>query len=156
MLARCLIVAPLALAGALLPARAQDAGAAPELPVVQGIVVEGERRYTEAQIAGVLGQKVGAPLDPAALDQGIRRLGTTFQVRALVARRDVPGGVDLLGDLLFYSTLEGRSEALSAAKGTKVWATDRGEFNPAITDGETLYLNDQTGMWAYSVRGRGR
>ncbi|MFM8763084.1 MAG: PQQ-binding-like beta-propeller repeat protein [Solirubrobacterales bacterium] len=68
----------------------------------------------------------------------------------------ISGGVDLLGDLLFYSTLEGRSGALSAAKGTKVWGIDRGEFNPAITDGETLYLNDQTGMWAYSVGGRGR
>ncbi len=68
----------------------------------------------------------------------------------------ISGGVDLLGDLLFYSTLEGRTEALSAAKGTKVWATDRGAFNPAITDGKQLYLNDQTSMWTYSVRGARR
>ena len=93
---RPFIAAPLALLGALLPARAQEGAPAAELPLVQGIVVEGERRYTEAQIAGVLGQKVGSPFDPAALDQGIRRLGSAFQVRALVARRDVPGGVELL------------------------------------------------------------
>jgi len=67
----------------------------------------------------------------------------------------ISGGVDLLGDLLFYSTLEGRTEAVSAARGTKVWGTDRGEFNPAITDGRHLYLNDQTSMWTYSVRRRG-
>lgn len=66
----------------------------------------------------------------------------------------ISGGVDLLGDLLFYSTLEGRTEAVSAARGTKVWDIDRGEFNPAITDGKTLYLNDQTGLWAYRPRGR--
>lgn len=93
---RPFIAAPLALLGALFPAHAQEGAPAAELPVVRGIVVEGERRYTEAQIAGVLGQKVGSPFDPAALDQGIRRLGSAFQVRALVARRDVPGGVELL------------------------------------------------------------
>ncbi|MFM7295626.1 MAG: outer membrane protein assembly factor, partial [Planctomycetota bacterium] len=95
MIVRPLIALSLALAAPLVSARAQEGAPAPELPVVQGIVVEGERRYTEAQIAGVLGQKVGAPLDPAALDQGIRRLGSTFQVRALVSRRDVPGGIEL-------------------------------------------------------------
>ncbi len=82
--------------GALFPAHAQEGAPVAELPLVQGLVVEGERRYTDAQIVGVLGQKVGSPFDPAALDQGIRRLGTAFQVRALVARRDVPGGVELL------------------------------------------------------------
>lgn len=66
----------------------------------------------------------------------------------------ISGGVDLLGDLLFYSTLEGRSEAVSAARGKQVWSIDRGEFNPAITDGKTLYLNDQTGLWAYKPRAK--
>lgn len=76
----------------------QDAGSAqrqPELPAVMGILVEGEQRYTEAQLIGVLGQKLGQPFDPAALDQGIRRLGTAFHVRASVSRRDVPGGIEL-------------------------------------------------------------
>ena len=64
----------------------------------------------------------------------------------------ISGGVDLLGDLLFYSTLEGRTEAVSAARGTKVWSIGRGKFNPAITDGRNLYLNDQTGLWEYAPR----
>ena len=64
----------------------------------------------------------------------------------------ISGGVDLLGDLLFYSTLEGRTEAVSAARGTKVWSIGRGKFNPAITDGRHLYLNDQTGLWEYAPR----
>ena len=64
----------------------------------------------------------------------------------------ISGGVDLLGDLLFYSTLEGRTEAVSAARGTKAWSIGRGKFNPAITDGRNLYLNDQTGLWEYAPR----
>lgn len=67
----------------------------------------------------------------------------------------ISGGVDLLGDLLFYSTLEGRTDAVSAARGTKVWTTGRGAYNPAITDGRNIYLNGETSLWTFAAR-RGR
>lgn len=91
-----LVLVLLAAFAALGTARAQETGTPPELPRVQGIVVEGERRYTEAQIIGVLGQRVGQPLDPLALDNGLKRLWVSFHVRGVAARRDVPGGIELI------------------------------------------------------------
>ena len=60
-----------------------------------GILVEGEQRYTEAQIIAALGQRLGEPLDEKVVDQGVKRLWTTFQVRAEPDVRAVPGGVEL-------------------------------------------------------------
>ncbi|MCY3000862.1 MAG: hypothetical protein NTV21_03570 [Planctomycetota bacterium] len=73
-----LMIVLLAVLAAFGGARAQETETAPELPRVQGIVVEGERRYTEAQIIGVLGQRVGQPFDPLALDKGLTRLYVSF------------------------------------------------------------------------------
>ena len=80
----------------LAAARAQEAGRDQELPRVMGIVVEGERRFTESQIIGVLGQRVGEPLDPQSLDNGLKRLYVSFHAIGKAARRDVPGGIELI------------------------------------------------------------
>jgi outer membrane protein insertion porin family len=64
-------------------------------PIVQGIVVEGEKRYTESQLAAVLGQTIGKPRDNLAIDRGLERLWISFHVRGSVQERDVPGGVEL-------------------------------------------------------------
>lgn len=66
------------------------------MPIVQGIRIEGERRYTEAQIAGVLGQSIGAPLDPQALERGVQRLWSSFRVRAEPNAIEVAGGIDIV------------------------------------------------------------
>jgi outer membrane protein insertion porin family len=59
------------------------------------ILVEGAKRYTEAQIIAALGQRLGEPLDEKVVDQGVKRLWTTFHVRAEPDVRAVPGGVEL-------------------------------------------------------------
>lgn len=65
------------------------------LPNVLAVSVEGQERYTQDQIVAVLGQKLGAPFDPVALDAGIKRLVSSFRVIAQVFRVDVEGGVEL-------------------------------------------------------------
>lgn len=65
------------------------------LPNVVAVVVEGQERYTREQISAVLGQKLGAPFDPVALDAGIKRLWSSFRVMAQVFRVDAEGGVEL-------------------------------------------------------------
>jgi len=59
------------------------------------ILVEGEQRYTKEQILSALGQHPGAPLDSLAIDGGLKRLWTSFHVRADVLYREVEGGVEL-------------------------------------------------------------
>ncbi len=51
--------------------------------------VEGERRYTAEQLIAALGQKVGAPLDPKAIERGVNRLWDSFHVRANTAYVEV-------------------------------------------------------------------
>ncbi len=61
-----------------------------ELPRVAMVRVEGQRRYTAEQLIAALGQPIGAPLDPLAIDRGIKRLWDSFRVRAEVAYLDLP------------------------------------------------------------------
>ncbi|MDP6368367.1 MAG: hypothetical protein QF615_02075, partial [Planctomycetota bacterium] len=65
-------------------------------PVVIAIQVEGARRYTREQLVAALGQTVGAPLDPAAIERGIHTLWKAFHVRAQVDVSEVAGGLELL------------------------------------------------------------
>jgi len=114
---RALVVLLLACCAAL-PGSAQDAAAKPpgagaqqgppqapgaEPPIVSGFVVEGEERYSEAQLVSALGQKLGAPLDQEAIDRGHRTLWSSFHVRSEVRIREVAptpanpkGSVELL------------------------------------------------------------
>ncbi len=74
---------------------AQERAQAQGPPTVVSIFVEGRQRYTEAQLLGVLGQKVGEPLDAGALDRGLQRLWTSFHVLPDVRVREVSGGIEL-------------------------------------------------------------
>jgi len=104
---RSLLLALVALPGAIATA-AQDpaAPARPaqekpiELPIVVGIRVEGRKRYTEQQLLDALGQKVGARLDPAAIETGLDTLWKVFKVRGQTRVREVEGGVELLLDVV--------------------------------------------------------
>ncbi len=100
LLARLVLLA----ASAGLPAAplvaAQDPAPAPsttriDAPRVLAILVEGERRYTEAQIVAALGQRVGEPYDPAVVSKGLDTLFHAFHAKARVEARDVPGGIEL-------------------------------------------------------------
>ncbi|MCB9915786.1 MAG: BamA/TamA family outer membrane protein [Planctomycetes bacterium] len=62
---------------------------------VKGIVVDGERRYTEERLRAALGIAVGDRLTLEEVEEGIEYLWSLFQVRAEVDGRDVDGGVEL-------------------------------------------------------------
>ena len=83
------------------PARAQEppdqpvgppqAAAAQAQPLVVSIRVEGQRRYSAEQLIAALGQRSGQPLDPQAVDEGLKRLWRSFRVRAEVGARELEG-----------------------------------------------------------------
>lgn len=62
-----------------------------ELPVVQRVRIEGQKRYTADQLVAALGQGVGEPLDPAVIDDGLKRLWRSFRVRAAAEIVELPG-----------------------------------------------------------------
>ena len=64
----------------------------------------------------------------------------------------ISGGIQVVGDLVFYSTLNGHTTALGAATGREVWSVAKGKFNPVITDGRYLFLNGSTSLFAYDLR----
>ena len=64
----------------------------------------------------------------------------------------ISGGIQLIGDLVFYSTLNRHTTALGAATGRRVWSVPRGKFNPVISDGRFLFLNGATSLFAYDLR----
>ena len=64
----------------------------------------------------------------------------------------ISGGLQLVGDLLFYSTLNRHTTALGAATGRQIWSVPKGKFNPVISDGRYLFLNGQTSLFAYDLR----
>ncbi|HUR27061.1 MAG TPA: POTRA domain-containing protein, partial [Planctomycetota bacterium] len=61
-----------------------------ELPIVRSIVVEGEQRYSEAQVISTVGQKIGEPYDPELVNRGLRTLWRSFSVKGKFSVRDVP------------------------------------------------------------------
>lgn len=65
------------------------------VPTVQGILVEGEERYTEEQLIAALGQRIGQPLAMTSIDAGLKRLWSSFHVLGEVSVREVAGGVEL-------------------------------------------------------------
>ena len=64
----------------------------------------------------------------------------------------ISGGIQMIGDLVFYSTLNRHTTALGAATGRRVWSVAKGKFNPVISDGRYLFLNGQTSLFAYDLR----
>ena len=75
--------------GAARPVRAADDAR------VLSIYVVGAQRFSESQLISALGQRVDEPLDPAAINAGLKRLWTNFRVRGDVSLEEVDGGVVL-------------------------------------------------------------
>ncbi len=63
--------------------------------VVVAIEVEGARRWTPDQLRSALGQRVGRPLDPERIREGLEQLFRSFHVRASVWKRETPEGLVL-------------------------------------------------------------
>ncbi len=71
-----------------------------EAPIVVGIEVVGNRRYSTEQILGALGQPVGAPLDPVIFERGLDGLWSTFRIAARIEERQVLDGVILVVEVV--------------------------------------------------------
>jgi len=108
---RLLVAAAVVLAGALQPAGAQsqegDQETTPpgaqepvEIPTVVGIQIIGAQRYRREEIEAALGQRIGEPLDPRIVDEGVRNLWESLKVRATIQFRERPGGVELRVDVV--------------------------------------------------------
>jgi outer membrane protein assembly factor BamB len=67
----------------------------------------------------------------------------------------ISGGPVVIGDLVFYSNLSRHSTAaVGAATGQTVWTIGRGAFNPAVSDGQRIYLVGYTNLYAFAEEGR--
>jgi len=64
----------------------------------------------------------------------------------------VSGGVSVIGDLVFASTLEGHTTAVTAQSGRPVWRFGRGKFNPLVSTGRGLFVMGSTSMFAFDGR----
>ena len=67
----------------------------------------------------------------------------------------ISGGIQIIGDLVFYSTLEKKTAALSVRNGRTIWSVPKGQFNPAIFDGKLLFVMGMTSMFAYETKSVG-
>ena len=69
----------------------------------------------------------------------------------------ISGAPAVIGDLVFYSNLKRRSTAAVGARtGQLVWKTNRGAFNPVISDGRRLYLVGYSSLFMLAERAQAR
>ncbi len=68
----------------------------------------------------------------------------------------ISGGIQIIGDLVFYSTLEKKTAGLAVRTGKTVWSVPKGQFNPAISDGKLLIVVGMTSMFAYETKTGGK
>lgn len=66
-----------------------------DTPRVLSIQVEGNQRYGQAEILSALGHPIGVPLDRERIRRGIEVLWEAYRVRAEVAQRETPEGIEL-------------------------------------------------------------
>ena len=59
----------------------------------------------------------------------------------------------VIGDLVFVSNLGKRTYAFGARTGQPIWETNKGAFNPAISDGERIYLVGYSSLFALDPAG---
>jgi outer membrane protein assembly factor BamB len=65
----------------------------------------------------------------------------------------ISGGATVVGDVVYYSSWGHRSTtALGARTGRRLWHTQRGAFNPVVSDGKRIYLTSLTAVAAYKPR----
>ncbi len=60
----------------------------------------------------------------------------------------ISGSAVVLGDMVWYSTLNHITEAVKARTGMPIFRTHRGYFNPIVSDGQRIYLIGTTGIAA--------
>ena len=60
----------------------------------------------------------------------------------------ISGGTVVIGDLVFYSTLNKTTTAVGARTGRFVWRTRRGAFNPVVSDGHRVFLVGYSSLFA--------
>ena len=66
----------------------------------------------------------------------------------------ISGAAAVIGDLVFFSELEKTASwALGVNTGATVWKTDRGAFNPAISDGRRIYFLGYSSIFALDPQG---
>jgi outer membrane protein assembly factor BamB len=81
------------------------------------------------------------------------RSGAQRWVRSLGSK--ISGAATIVGDLVFVSDLDRRATwALGARTGRTMWKTNRGAFNPAISDGRRIYFNGYSSLFAIDPKGR--
>jgi len=108
--------------------------------------------YSSAAVASIPG--IGPTVYVGSYDGNVYALNArSGDVRWKTrAEGRISGGLQVVGDLVFYSTLNGHTTALGAATGRRIWSIRKGKFNPVITDGRYLFLNGQTSLFAYDLR----
>jgi outer membrane protein assembly factor BamB len=65
------------------------------------------------------------------------------------------GGATVIGDIVYFSN-RGKTDTtgLGARTGKEVWHINRGGFNPAISDGRTLFITGFTSIYAFRPKKR--
>ncbi|MCW2958500.1 MAG: PQQ-binding-like beta-propeller repeat protein [Solirubrobacterales bacterium] len=108
--------------------------------------------YSSAAVAAVPG--TGPTVYVGSYDRNLYALNArTGKVRwKKHTEGRVSGGVVLLGDLVFYSTLARTTTALRAVDGKRMWFTKRGGFNPVVSTGRGIFLVGYTNL--YGLDGR--
>lgn len=112
----------------------------------------GDYVYSAAAIADERG--IGPAVYVGSYDGTLYALDARDGARRWTHRTEgrISGGIQIVGDLVFYSTLNGHTTAVGAATGRVVWTVAKGKFNPVITDGRYLFLNGSTSLFAYDLR----
>src|SRR4051794_2310652 len=64
----------------------------------------------------------------------------------------VSGGAVVIGDTVWFSTLEGSTRALGARTGNLLFKIHRGMFNPVVSDGQRIYLVGRSSITALEPR----
>lgn len=64
----------------------------------------------------------------------------------------ISGGAAVLGDLVFYSTLNHHTTALSVDRGRKIWTIPRGAYNPVVSDTCRIYIASTESLLALKTR----
>ena len=81
------------------------------------------------------------------------RTGKPRWVRSL--GKKISGAATIVGDLVFVSDLDLHTTwALGANTGATVWKTQRGGFNPVISDGRRIYFAGFSSLFALDHEGR--
>ena len=63
----------------------------------------------------------------------------------------ISGGIQIIGDLVLFSSLANRTTAVGIRTGRSIWSVPKGQFNPAITDGKLLFVSSITSLFAYET-----